>query len=107
MSMVRQTTEPAPVVGAARIWVAAGRAYGLRRMASVIGPYEHSGQPGDELELELRSIDIVARWLAGHGPDVAVLDPPELAKQVQANWAAAAAVHGVEVRGPVSDPVPS
>ena len=34
---------------------------------------------GDEIELELRSVDVLARWVAGHGPDAVVLDPPELA----------------------------
>ncbi|MDT7651199.1 MAG: proteasome accessory factor, partial [Pseudonocardiales bacterium] len=65
-------------------------------------------RPGDELELDLRNVDTVARWLAGHGPDVAVLGPESLAAAVRANWAAAAAAHAPhEVvaagRFPVSD----
>jgi proteasome accessory factor B len=90
MAMVRRNVEPTPVVGVARVWVAAGRAYGLRRLGTVVGPRTHAGRAGDELEIELRSTDAVARWLAGHGPDIAVLGPPELAEQVRSRWAAAA-----------------
>jgi proteasome accessory factor B len=45
------------------------------------------------MRIELRGTEVLARWLSGHGPDVAVLDPPELAEQVRANWSAAAAAH--------------
>ncbi len=70
--------------------MAAGRAHGLRRLGRVAGPLTYHGQPGDELELDLRDPAMVARWLAGHGPDIAVLDPPDLAERVRATWAAAA-----------------
>jgi proteasome accessory factor B len=101
MAMVRHNVDPPPVVGTARVWVAAGRAHGLRRLGRVVGPRTHAGRAGDEMELELRSIDVVARWLAGHGPDVVVLGPPALVDRVMHNWAAAAAAHGV------TDPVPT
>ncbi|MBC8093667.1 MAG: WYL domain-containing protein, partial [Pseudonocardia sp.] len=42
------------------------------------------------LELDLRDPHMVARWLAGHGPDIAVLDPPELAQRVRDAWTASA-----------------
>ncbi len=45
------------------------------------------------LELDLRSWRTVTRWIAGHGPDVVVLDPPDLAAAVRACWEAAARVH--------------
>ncbi|GEL19691.1 helix-turn-helix transcriptional regulator [Pseudonocardia asaccharolytica] len=93
LGYVKRSFDPPPVIGAARIWVAAGRAHGLRRIGRVIGPRAHAGRPGDELELDLRSVQMVARWLAGYGPDVAVLDPPELAAAVRRSWAAAAAAH--------------
>jgi proteasome accessory factor B len=96
MAMVRHNVDPPPVVGTAAVWVAAGRAHGLRRLGRVVGPRVHGGRQGDELELELRSVEVVARWLAGHGPDVAVLRPAELAELVRANLRAAAAAHAAD-----------
>jgi proteasome accessory factor B len=94
MGMVRVGVDPPPVTGTARVWVADGRANGLRRLGAVVGRHAHHGRPGDELELGLRNVDTLARWLSGHGPDVAVLGPQHLADAVRANWAASAAAHG-------------
>jgi proteasome accessory factor B len=94
MAMVRRSVDPPAASGTARVWVAEGRAHGLRRLGRVIGRHTHRGRPGDELEMELRSVETVARWLAGHGPDVAVLTPPHLAEAVRENWTAAATTHG-------------
>ncbi len=67
----------------ARVWVAAGRAQGLRRRATVVDPQvELGGDPGDVLELDLRYPESAASWLAGHGPDVVVLEPDTLRKTV-------------------------
>ena len=94
VAMVRRSVEPAPAEPrTARLWVAAGHAHGLRRLGTVRGPAEYRGLPGDEIELELRSVDVLARWVAGHGPDAVVLDPPELADAVRARFAAAVAAH--------------
>lgn len=93
LAHVRRGLEPPPVIAKARLWVAAGRALGLRRLGTVVGPRTHRGRPGDELEMDLRQIETVARWLAGHGPDVAVLHPAPLAEAVRANWAGVAAAH--------------
>ena len=58
-----------PVIGTARLWVAAGRAHGLRRLGRVRRPLRLPGTgDGDELEIDLRSLDTVARWVAGYGP---------------------------------------
>jgi hypothetical protein len=51
------------------------------------------------MELDLRSVETVARWLAGHGPDVAVLGPESLAEAVRSNWAASAAAHVSDAAG--------
>lgn len=93
VELVRQTAGPPPVIGVARVWVADGRAVGLRRLGRLAGRLEHGGRAGDVLELELRSPETVARWVGGHGPDVVVLEPPELADAVRRGWAAAARAH--------------
>ncbi len=101
LGMVRRTVEPPPVTGTARVWVAAGRAHGLRRLGRLVAHRERNGRPGDELELDLRRVDTVARWIAGHGPDVVPLGPEALVSAVRASWAAAAAAHEA------ADPVPA
>jgi len=94
MSILRESVgELPPVIGTAVVWVAAGRANGLRRLGRQVGVGEHGGQPGELFELELRSTETVARWVAGHGPDVAVLEPPELAAAVRRCWQGAAHAH--------------
>ena len=89
--IVDDSVGPPPVSGTARVWLAEGRAPGLRRLGQVTGALRHDGRDGIELRLELRDPRVVARWLAGHGPDVAVLDPPALADAVRELWAGAAA----------------
>ena len=81
------------MIGTARLWVAAGRAHGLRRLGRVrrAAAPARDRRDGDELEIDLRSLDTVARWVAGYGPDVVVLHPPELAAAVRRAWAAVAA----------------
>ena len=93
VELVRHTAGPPPVSGMARVWVASGRALGLRRLARSVEPLEYTGRTGDVLELELRSVATVARWVGGHGPDVVVLEPSELAEVVREGWLAAASAH--------------
>jgi proteasome accessory factor B len=101
MSIVRDSFGALPpVIGTAVVWVAAGRANGLRRLGRPVGVAEHNGRPGDLFELELRSTETVARWVAGHGPDVAVLEPPELAAAVRRCWEGAARAHPAAVATP-------
>jgi proteasome accessory factor B len=98
LAVVEHAVGPPPVIGTARVWVAAGRAHGLRRLGRVRGARRLPGpdgteRDGDELEIELRSLDTVARWVAGYAPDAAVLHPPELAAAVRRSWAHALAAH--------------
>jgi proteasome accessory factor B len=72
----RQTTS-------ARLWVAKGRAQGVRRQATVVGERELDGELGDEVTVELRFPESAAGWLAGHGMDVVVLEPDVLRKSVR------------------------
>ncbi len=89
MGMVRRGVDPPPVSGTARVRIVPGRAHGLARTGRIV----ESGPAGDVVQLDLRSVEVVARWIAGHGPDVEVLDPPELAAAVRANLLAAVAAH--------------
>ncbi|MFC0110456.1 helix-turn-helix transcriptional regulator [Kibdelosporangium aridum] len=66
----------------AKVWVARGKAAGVRRRAKVLGSREIGGVNGDEVELELRFPESAASWLAGFGPDVLVLEPEVLRKSV-------------------------
>jgi proteasome accessory factor B len=103
LAVVERSVGPPPVIGTARLWVAAGRAHGLRRLGRLRGPLRITGpggsaRDGDELEIDLRSLETVARWVAGFGADVAVQHPPELAAAVRRSWAAALAAHADPVR---------
>ncbi|MFP5021238.1 helix-turn-helix transcriptional regulator [Pseudonocardia phyllosphaerae] len=91
-ALVRESAGPPPVTGTARVWVAQDRAAGLRRIGREQGPREHGGRAGVEVEFDVRDRGVLARWLAGHGPDVAVLEPESLRDAVRALWAAAAGV---------------
>ncbi|CAM3973444.1 YafY family protein [Kibdelosporangium persicum] len=66
----------------ARVWVAEGKAAGVRRRAKVLGSRRIGHIQGDEVELELRFPESAASWLAGFGPDVLVLEPEVLRKSV-------------------------
>jgi proteasome accessory factor B len=81
--VVRNQPAADRAVATARLWVAAGRAQGVRRRAKVVGTREFDGEPGDLLEIELRFPDSAAAWIAGFGPDVVVLEPEVLAKTVR------------------------
>ncbi|MFR9803382.1 helix-turn-helix transcriptional regulator [Pseudonocardia sp. RS010] len=96
MASIHRTVDHGPVVGVATVWVAQGHAHGLRRLGTVVGPRELGGRAGDVLEIELRSERTVARWLAGAGADVVVLDPPGLAAHVRRLWEGALAAHAGE-----------
>ncbi|MFC7342714.1 helix-turn-helix transcriptional regulator [Saccharopolyspora griseoalba] len=72
--------EPPPPTSA-QVWVAEGRAQGLRRRGKVVDGLELGGEPGDVLELDIHP-EHSASWIAGYGPDAAVLQPDTLRKAV-------------------------
>ncbi|MBK1782952.1 helix-turn-helix transcriptional regulator [Prauserella cavernicola] len=74
--------DPAPAARA-RLWLAQGRAAGIRRHATVTGPLTVADVEGDVVEVDLYFPESAADWIAGHGPDVLVLEPDVLAKAVR------------------------
>ncbi|WP_329061761.1 helix-turn-helix transcriptional regulator [Amycolatopsis sp. NBC_01480] len=74
--------EPAPVT-TARLWIADGRAAGVRRRGRVVGRETIGGETGDLVEIGLNFPESAADWIASQGPDVLVLEPDVLAKAVQ------------------------
>ncbi|MFN2494532.1 MAG: helix-turn-helix transcriptional regulator, partial [Pseudonocardiaceae bacterium] len=94
LEIVAGSAEPPPVAHTARLWLADGRAQGLRRRATVLGRLTVDGVAGDLVQVELPGSDVAARWIAGHGPDAVVLEPAVLAAAVRARLLAAAARAG-------------
>lgn len=77
-------------VSTARLWVADGRAAGIRRGARVLGRRSVAGLEGDEIERNVYFQESMAKWIAGYGPDVLVLEPDVLAKAVHERLSAVA-----------------
>ena len=76
--------EPRPTTTTtARLWVARGRAQGVRRQATVVGELVLDGVVGDEVTIDLRFPESASGWLAGHATDVVVLEPEVLRKSVR------------------------
>ncbi|WP_086825128.1 YafY family protein [Allokutzneria sp. NRRL B-24872] len=83
LGMVAKQNDAPPASATARVWVAAGRAQGLRRRAKPIEDLALDGEPGEVVEIDLIYPDSAASWLAGYGPDVVVLEPDSLRAHVQ------------------------
>ncbi|NMO05155.1 WYL domain-containing protein [Gordonia sp. TBRC 11910] len=64
----------------ASVWVARGRADGLRRMARSSTPQDFAGEPGDLLSIPSQSG--LQRAILGVGPDAVVLGPDSLRRSV-------------------------
>jgi proteasome accessory factor B len=79
MSLIARTEVDPHHTAPAKIWVAKDRAQGLRRHAKIIE--ERDG--GDVVEIDLKFPDSAAKWLAGFGPDIVVLEPEVLQKSVR------------------------
>ncbi|EHR51078.1 putative transcriptional regulator [Saccharomonospora marina XMU15] len=69
-------------VAKARLWLADGRAAGVRRRATVLDRMAVADTDGDIVEIDLYYPEGAADWIAGYGPDVLVLEPDVLAKAV-------------------------
>lgn len=90
LAIVAGSAESAPVTQPARLWLADGRAQGLRRRATVRSRLTVDGVDGDLVDIDLPGPEVAARWIAGHGPDAVVLHPPALADAVRDRLLAAA-----------------
>lgn len=74
LAYVVNEREPMPHHGRATVLLRPGRADGLRRWAERM----QSSPEGDIAVLPYHCPDGLASWLVGFGPDVRVLDPPEV-----------------------------
>ncbi|SDK19121.1 transcriptional regulator [Actinopolyspora mzabensis] len=83
MSLVTGFESTPPPRTPVRLWVARGRAQGVRRDAELVAERELDGLAGEELRLELSYPESATGWLAGYGPDVVVLEPETLRKSVR------------------------
>lgn len=68
--------------GAARVWVAEGRAGGMRRAADTAEPMDHAGRPGTVVTLYDWSLDSLTRQVLALGEDAVALDPTPLVDRV-------------------------
>lgn len=68
----------------ALVWVADGRATALRRAGRSTGARQLGGRDGEVIEIEIGSLDGLAREIAGYGPDAVVLEPQSLRDDVVA-----------------------
>ena len=88
-AVAQADAEPGAV---AHIWVAAGRAHGLRRIASAAEPHrlgdessDDAGEQGDLLTIAIGSRSGLRRLILGAGADAVVMDPPDLRADVIAD----------------------
>ncbi|UYP17228.1 YafY family transcriptional regulator [Rhodococcus sp. Z13] len=80
---VLAATSPREPAGSARVWVAEGRAWELRRLGTVVAEKVVAGRVGAVLEVPVRTWEWIARIVAGQGADALVLAPPELRGEVE------------------------
>ena len=81
----------APTGGPARVWVAEGHATALRRDGRSLEPpaaRQLAGRDGEVIELDIGSVDRLARDIAGYGADAVVLEPESLREDVLARLSA-------------------
>lgn len=89
--IVARAVGAGPATGAARVWVADGRATALRRQATAVqGRAVRGGRSGEVISLDIGTLDGLAREIAGYGPDAVVLEPATLVDDVLARLTAQA-----------------
>ncbi|QUR67929.1 helix-turn-helix transcriptional regulator [Mycobacterium spongiae] len=91
-AIVSQVVSEAPIGLRATVWVADGRATGLRRAGRLLGPRQLGGRSGQVVELDIGSSDRLAREITGYGADAIVLQPSSLREDVLARLRAHAAI---------------
>jgi proteasome accessory factor B len=89
ISYVARWWGPRRSTGTATVLVRPGRAAGVRRWADQVTP----GPDGDRVTLSYHDPDGLASWLVRYGPDVVVLDPPEVRDAVVARLRTVLAGH--------------
>jgi proteasome accessory factor B len=90
--IVARTVAETPTGVQARVWVADGRATALRRAGTSTGAQELGGRSGEVIEIDIGSIDRLARDVAGYGAEAVVLEPQSLRDDVLARLRAQAGV---------------
>ena len=97
ISHVARWSGPTEHAGRATVLVTPGRAAGLRRVAveATLGP------EADRLVLPYTDVDLIAGHLVGYGPEVRVLDPPEVRDAVIQRLKEIAAHHDLPHAVPV------
>jgi proteasome accessory factor B len=80
--VVADTVAETPAGGQARVWIADGRATALRRAGRSVAARQLAGRDGQVIEVDIGSVDALAREVAGYGADAVVLDPQSLRDDV-------------------------
>jgi proteasome accessory factor B len=88
--VVADTVAETPAGGQARVWIADGRATALRRAGRSVAARQLAGRGGEVIELDIGSVDALARDVAGYGADAVVLEPQSLRDDVLARLRAQA-----------------
>src|SRR6201993_2439037 len=88
--VVADTVAETPAGGQARFWIADGRATALRRAGRSVAARQLAGREGEVIEVDIGSVDALAREVAGYGADAVVLEPQSLRDDVLARLRAQA-----------------
>ncbi len=94
-ALVEQSIDAAtggPSGAVARVWAADGYATALRRAGRVVSRRAVGERDGDVIEIDVASLDGLAREVAGYGADALVLEPDSLRSDVVARLTAQAGV---------------